>query len=197
MARRYIPDVIIDDARLMWRNFDARPDKFNPDGGKRNFCIFLSPEDAQRMIDDGWNVKVLQPKEEGDTEQAYIKVNVSFKFKEPRCVLITPRLNPATGEWIDVKNPLPEQLVGMMDMVDIGRADVKLNPYIRPQADGSISVTAYLKSIFLTVAVDDLEARYAALPEIEFNAPLQITAGGEDDQEPGIIDVESWEEDDS
>jgi hypothetical protein len=64
----YAPrDIIqIDDAKIIFRNFAGRGDKFNREGD-RNFAVMIPDEDmANELADRGWNVKIKPPREDGD-----------------------------------------------------------------------------------------------------------------------------------
>ena len=62
---------------IYWRNVETRPGKGYPRNwenegggfnaaGDRNFTIFLDEGTAKAMENDGWNIKWLPPREEGD-----------------------------------------------------------------------------------------------------------------------------------
>ena len=54
----------IDDARIIHRNFSGIGSKFNREGD-RNFSIIIEDEEqANALIDEGWNVKIKAPKDE-------------------------------------------------------------------------------------------------------------------------------------
>ena len=62
----------IDDARIIFRNFSGEPSKFNR-AGDRNFAVVIPEQDiADALINDGWNVKIKPPREEGDTPFMYL-----------------------------------------------------------------------------------------------------------------------------
>jgi len=54
----------IEDAELIFRNFSGKAGKYNVDG-ERNFAVLLPEDVAQQMLADDWNVKWLEPREEG------------------------------------------------------------------------------------------------------------------------------------
>ena len=48
----------IDDARIIFKNFEGRGDKFNREGD-RNFSLLIEdPDTADAMIKEGWNVRI-------------------------------------------------------------------------------------------------------------------------------------------
>ena len=153
-----IPTVQIDDARIMFCNFEGRPGKFNRDGD-RNFCVLLDEDIAQAMMSDGWNIKRLKPREDDEGElpegTPYIQVSVKYTHKPPRIVLIS-----SAG-----RTELTEDLVEMLDTVDIAKADLILNPYSWELPDGSSGVKAYLKTLFVIINEDELEKRYAGFDD--------------------------------
>ena len=71
-------DVNLEDCRLVFKNLSGNEGKFNA-AGNRNFCVLLSPEEGKALREEGWNVKELKPREEGDLPQGYLKVKVNYK----------------------------------------------------------------------------------------------------------------------
>ena len=60
----------IDDAIIIYRNFSGAPSKFNREGD-RNFALVIpDQETADRLIADGWNVKI---KSRGEDEDSFKK----------------------------------------------------------------------------------------------------------------------------
>lgn len=110
---------MVENAEIIFPNFSGEPTKFNAAGGKRTFCIKLGQEEASNMAKDGWNIKMLRAREEGDDDQPYIQVTVAYKIKPPKVTLITST----------TRTLLTEDLVGTLDwadlrQVEIGRAHV-------------------------------------------------------------------------
>lgn len=151
MARE--DDITIEDARIAFRNFAGREDKYNK-AGDRSFCIILPEALAKVMADGGWNVKFLKAREEGDEDQPYIQVAVSFKNRPPRVVMLSQRRDGKMS-----RTPIDEDLCEMLDFVEIQTVDVTITPYHWEVNDNS-GVKAYLRTMFVTIYVDPLELKY-------------------------------------
>ena len=150
--RKKIEPVKIKGARILFRNFAGNRTQFN-DEGRRNFCVVLSPDIADDMMNEGWNVKFLKPREEGDVPLPYIQVKVNYNGNRP------PKIVMMVG---DKKTPVTEDMVQMLDWAEIEWVDVILNPYVYEKRDGSgIGVSAYLKTMYAQIVEDELEAEYA------------------------------------
>ena len=91
MAYQNVENIVIENARLLFRNFAGKESKYNR-AGQRNFCVFIDdPEEAQKLINDGWNVRLLAPREEDEEARYYIQVAVSFQNIPPVIHLMTRR----------------------------------------------------------------------------------------------------------
>ena len=149
-----IKNCVLENVRIVFRNFSGAEGKYNR-AGVRNFAVLLDDETAQAMASDGWNVKYLKPREEGDAPQAYIPVKVNFESgRPPKIVMITSR----------GKSTLDESMVGILDWAEIKNADLTLNPY-EWEVNNKTGVTAYLKTLFATIHEDELDLKYADVPD--------------------------------
>lgn len=140
----------IDDARIIYRNFAGAPSKFNREGD-RNFAVLINDEEqANTLIQDGWNVKIKPPREEGDAPFMYLPVKVKFNDRGPACYL-------ATGSRL---NRLDEESISCLDSVDIVSVDLDIRPYDW-DVNGKEGRTAYLQGIKVTQEIDRFAARFA------------------------------------
>jgi len=139
----------VDDAHILFRNFAGKEDKYNREGD-RNFSVILDEESAQRMLADGWNVKYLPAREEGDPDTPYIQVAVGYKNRPPRIVLIS-----SSG-----RTNLGEDNVETLDWVSIQKVDLIARAY-QWEVNGKGGIKAYLQTMFVTIEEDELERRYA------------------------------------
>ena len=150
--------VEINDARIIFRNFEGRGDKFNREGD-RNFAVVIpNREIADALINDtneygvGWNVKINEPQEEGDDPFIFLKIKV------PKFTNRGPAIYLKTGDRL---NRLDEESVGMLDDIDIASVDMDIRPY-DDVISGKPFRAAYLVSICITQNIDRFAARYAS-----------------------------------
>lgn len=148
-----LANLKIENAQLAFRNFSGKAGKFNPEG-RRNFCVLLDEDIAKHLKKDGWNVKYLQPREEGDKEQPYLQVAVSYDNYPPNIFLVTKR----------GKNRLDSNSIDILDWADIVRVDMVINPYVW-EFNGKNGIKAYAKTMYITIEEDEFEERYSDYPD--------------------------------
>lgn len=155
MADRRIPEVVIENAQIVFRNFAGKADKYNREGD-RNFAVILDEETANRMMDDGWNIKTLKAREdvEDSVDRYYVQVSVSFKVRAPRIVMLTSQN----------RSMLDEGLVSMLDDSVFETVDLILTPY-QWEVNGDVGIKAYLKSMYVTIEEDYLQKKYGVNEE--------------------------------
>lgn len=140
----------IDDAEIIFRNFEGREEKYNRKGD-RNFALKINdPAVADELADRGWNVKIKPPRNEDDDPFMFLKVNVKFNDRGPRA-------------YLQVGNrqvELDEESVKCLDNIDILSVDLDIRPYDW-EVNGNTGRSAYLEAIRVYQRVD----RFAAEEE--------------------------------
>ena len=140
---------MVEDARLVFRNFSGKEGQYNREGD-RNFAVILDNETAELMLADGWNVKYLNSRDEEEAPTPYISVSVNFNNRPPRIVMIT-----STS-----RTNLNEDAVSVLDWAEIRTCDLIARAY-EWTVNGKSGVKAYLQSMFITIEEDELERKYA------------------------------------
>lgn len=155
MANRVERILEIPNAHIFYRNFSGVEKKYNP-AGSRNFCVEI-PEDTmvddvplyQVLLEEGWNVRLMPPRNEGDAPMHYIQVNVSYKNVPPNIWLIAGRR----------KTRLDKGSVDSLDYAEIKTVDLVINPYNWEPG----RVKAYLKTMYIEIVQDAFADKWAAL----------------------------------
>lgn len=150
-------NLVIENAKIGFRNFAGKEGKFNP-AGRRNFCIFLESQMGEDLLNDGWNVRWLEPRDEGEERLAYIQVAVSFDNIPPKIVLVTSH----------GKTQLDESSVNILDWAEIQNVDLIIRPY-NWDVNGKSGVKAYVKSMYVTLVEDEFESKYIDVPDSALN----------------------------
>lgn len=157
-------NIVIEHARIGFRNFAGVPGKYN-NAGNKNFCIFFDHDTGATLENDGWNVRWLQPKNEDEEAVPYLQVAVSFGAYPPNITIVTSK----------GKTRLEEEDVKMLDWAEIENVDVTIRPYTW-EVNGKSGVKAYLKSLWVTLVEDQFESKYHDVPDSAVNS-LKINEG--------------------
>ena len=139
----------VDDARICYLNFSGVGTKFNREGD-RNFALIIpDTELADMLTNNGWNVKIKPPRDEGDTPFMFMPVKIKFNANGPAAYL-------KSGVSVTRLN---EDTIGMLDDISIASVSMDIRPYDW-EVNGQSGRTAYLQSIEVIQRIDRFGAKY-------------------------------------
>lgn len=133
----------INDARILWPNFEGRGDRFNKQGDRNFHLVIPNQELCSQLLNDtneygkGWNVKIKDAREDGEPPFMHMKVNVKFNNRGPNIYLVSGNRQV----------PLNEDTVKCLDEINIMSVDMDIRPYDGVMANGQPFRTAYLSAM--------------------------------------------------
>lgn len=144
-------NVVFENVSIIFRNFGGKESKYNREGN-RNFCVLIENNDfAEKLAADGWNVRILMPRDEDEEPRHYLQVTVGYAFNPPEIFLLTKKN----------KVSLDEESVSTLDYADIKTADLTIRPY-NWEVGAKTGVKAYLKNMYVTINEDPLAEKYSS-----------------------------------
>lgn len=148
-----IDNIVVENARLIFKNFAGEESKFNR-AGNRNFCVILDGDSAEDLRQMGWNVKALRQREDEDEPTYYLQVTVAFGNFPPKVVMISGK----------TKTVLDEESIDTLDYAEIANVDLIIRPY-HWEVNGKEGIKAYLKTMYVTIEQDVFAGKYDCLDD--------------------------------
>jgi hypothetical protein len=141
--------IAIENTKFIFRtNFSGDPDRdtYGSDARRANIII-PDINQAQYLIDEGFNVKVTKPREgqeEGFVPEYFVAIGVNYDSNWP------PKIWLVSGDANPVQ--LDEESISSLDMCQVSNVDVVLNPYTN-QKTGRKSL--YVRTMYVTQDIND------------------------------------------
>lgn len=152
----WINDLEIENAEVKWgfSHFDGRADTFN-DAGDHNFTLVIDPNEAKKLMDEGWNIRTLEGREEGDPPEYLLKVKISYRFEPPKIYLIkrNRKFRADEADLRDISRATCEKL----DVI------IQPSPWVHGRESG---ISAYVKEMYATVSESRFAENYADYEEV-------------------------------
>lgn len=166
-------NLMLENAKIQWRNFSGDAKPFN-DAGKRNICIMLDPDQAEALEAEGWPIKYAKPLEEGGPVRPFIKADIKYTERsQPKIKMITSR----------GMQTMDADTVFALDYVGMANVDLVIRPF-KWEFGGKEGVKAMLNSLYMTIREDELDRKYADVPEIDASGNLLAIESSQQYQNP-------------
>lgn len=160
--KQKVSNISIESAEIGFRNFSGKEGQYNPPGN-RNFAVFLETDLAETLEKDGWNVRWLDPKDEGEPRQPILSVKLGFTGYAPPSVTLISN---------DQQTQLDEGSVSLLDWADIDNVDLVIRPY-HYDVNGRQGIKAYLRAMYVTIVPDVFAEKYQAAPDSGQSCTMQ------------------------
>lgn len=147
-------NLVVENAKVVFRNFSGEERKFNR-AGNRNFCIIFDKETGERLQEQGWNVSIMQPRDPDEEVVYKLQVTVSYNKIPPKIYLIAGRK----------KTLLNEDTVGNLDYAEIETSDIIIRPY-NWEVSGKTGVKAYVDSMYVVIREDLFASKYDYVDDV-------------------------------
>jgi hypothetical protein len=176
-------NLVMENAKIQWRNFSGDAKPFN-DAGKRNICIMIEQDQADALEAMGWPIKYAKALEEGGPLRPFIKADIKYTPRsQPKIKMITSR----GMQTMDADS------VFALDYVGIEKVDLVIRPF-KWDFGGKEGVKAMLNSLYMTIREDELDRKYADVPEIDAAGNLLAIESSQKNQSPFDGEIEDMGE---
>lgn len=149
-ARNRVSNIVIENAKIIFRNFRGEETPFNRKGTRTFSVLIEDPDFAEKLRVDGWNVKLLKPRDEDDEPRFHLSVRVNFDKIPPAIYLVTRKK----------KTRITADTVELLDQADITNVDLAIQPSYW-EVQGKSGIKAYLKTMYVTIEEDEFADKYA------------------------------------
>lgn len=141
-------NLVVENARIAFRNFSGKETKFNR-AGNRNFAVIFDKETGEELKEQGWNVGILAPRDEYEEPNYKLQVAIAFGNVPPKVYMINGRK----------KVLLDEDTIGCLDYAEIADVDLVIRPY-NWEVNGKTGVKAYVHTLYITAQEDRFANKY-------------------------------------
>lgn len=153
MARKWIDNIIVENAEIEYPQFSGEKTPNNTDG-KRGFNLIIrDPEKAQEFANDGWLIKHHDPRDGDNDEYDYLPVAIRFDKYPPNIYKVNP----------DMPEPVLLNEDGVSLLPEYTKAYLNIDVVISPSfwnVSGKSGIKAYVKTMYLRI----VDGEYPAKP---------------------------------
>ena len=170
-----LPPIELEDVEFVYRtNFAGEERPPYDEKGDRYFNAKINPADAEQLTQLGWNVKWTKPgpnhpNPEEHVPEAYIVVNIGYKFRPPTILLIK-NIN-----GVDRPTIITEKTLGLLDSAEFTKVDCVIRGRRHEMNGGGYK--AWLAEFYGHVTVSNMGSKYAHLLDGGASDPMDDDDG--------------------
>lgn len=135
--------------KIVHRNLSGRQNEYNR-AGNRTFSVVLTEDEAEELLDRGYNVRIRQAKDNPDEKFCFLSMTVNYNH-------IPPRIYRVVGGKMTLLN---ESNVGIIDTSDIFNVNLSVNARYW-EINGKSGIKPYVNVMYVEVEEDSFADRYA------------------------------------
>ena len=149
-----VNNIEIEDGQIIFRNFSGKVSENNPKGIRT--VTFVIPEEIKdKLISDGWNVRLYIPKNDPEALPIYIlEATVCYRNKagEPQ----DPHVFIVKSDGL---MHVTEDIAFTLDSYDILKVDAVLRPFYW-EMNGRRGIRPYVNKMYITINEDRFDKKY-------------------------------------
>lgn len=135
--------------KIIHRNFAGAQKEFNR-AGNRGFSVVVTPDEAEELLDRGYNVRIRPSQENPDEKFCFLPVTVNYNN-------IPPKIYRVVGDKLTL---LTGSNVGVLDTSDIINVDLTINARYW-EINGKNGIKAYANVMYVEVEEDAFADKYS------------------------------------
>ena len=140
-------------SNIIYRNFSGRTSQYNKNGDLKFTIVIPDPDIAQKLANDGWNIKIKPSK--NDDERPFctldVRVRMDLTWAKPKIKQFTHKGSVT----------ITEDNIGNFDDAEFETADIVLRQYLWTNPKGESGVSAQLSEMYVKIAEGELESKWA------------------------------------
>ena len=149
MSEKVVTEIELRNVRIIFKNFAGEKTPYNA-AGSRNFAVVIDdPDYALELREQGWNIKELAPRDEGDLPTYFLQVKIAFNAYPPVVYMVTSQ----------TKTALNEDTISSLDYAEIKNANIVIRPYTY-EVRGLSGIAAYAKYLYVVIEEDPFASMY-------------------------------------
>lgn len=153
----------LEHAKIMggkFKNFSGKQTDYNREGA-RYINVVIPSDMVGELVEKGWAIKNLPPREDGDEPVYFLKVNIRFVADGG---VNDPKIYKGTSP--DNMHRVSAETVADLDRDEFENVDIVIRPYHWSRSSGE-GISAYLEEMYALIKGSRFSAKYSIKDDVE------------------------------